>query len=43
MSITISGSIGSGKEITVGKVLAERLKYSLFDVGGLMREMLKEG
>jgi cytidylate kinase len=41
MKITVSGIVGSGKS-TVSKMLAERLGYDYFSVGGIMRQMAIE-
>jgi len=40
MIITITGRPGSGKG-TVGKMLAQRLKYKYFTIGGIRREIAK--
>ncbi|MFA7707581.1 MAG: cytidylate kinase family protein [Candidatus Pacearchaeota archaeon] len=43
MKISVSGIIGSGKS-SVAKILAEKLKYNYYSVGGFMREIaLKRG
>ncbi|MBD3249571.1 AAA family ATPase [Candidatus Woesearchaeota archaeon] len=41
MIITISGTAGSGKS-TVARMLARRLGYEHFSIGGLMRDMAEE-
>ncbi len=41
MIITISGTPGSGKG-TVGKMLAKKLKYRYYSIGGMRREMAIE-
>lgn len=41
MKLTISGTPGSGKT-TIGKLLAKKLGYEYFDVGGLRRQMAEE-
>ncbi len=41
MIITISGTAGSGKS-TVARMLAKKLGYEHFSVGGLMRDMAEE-
>ncbi len=40
MKITISGTAGSGKNIT-GELLAKELGYKYYDIGGVRREMAK--
>ncbi len=41
MIISISGAAGSGKS-TVGKILAEKLGYDRYYIGGIRRKMAKE-
>ena len=41
MRITISGATGSGKS-TAAKMLAKKLGYTYYSIGGLMRDMAKE-
>lgn len=41
MIITISGTPGAGKD-TVGKILSEKLKYKLYSIGEMRREMAKQ-
>lgn len=41
MKITVSGIVGSGKS-TVSKMLAEKLGFEYFSVGGIMRQMAIE-
>lgn len=41
MKLTISGTPGSGKS-TIGKMLAEKLKYSYYDTGQLRREIARK-
>jgi len=41
MKITISGTPGSGKS-TMGKLLAEKLNYTYYDMGEVRRELAKK-
>ncbi|MGV8162344.1 MAG: cytidylate kinase family protein [Candidatus Nanoarchaeia archaeon] len=41
MKITISGTLGSGKS-TIGKMLAEKLKYNYYYTGSLTRSMAEK-
>ena len=41
MKITISGPIGSGKS-TVSKILAAKLGYKHYSIGGFMRDIAKK-
>jgi len=41
MKITISGTPGSGKN-TIGEILANKLKYRLYNIGDLRREIAKK-
>lgn len=41
MIVTISGTPGSGKS-TVGKLLAKKLRYKFYSIGGMRRAMAKE-
>ena len=41
MKITISGKPGAGKS-TIGKLVAERLRYSFYDIGQIRRNMAKD-